>query len=168
MIAWVITLAMGEKNVNIEIDAALWQRVKARAVEIERPVKAVVANALRLLLASPVGGSVAAVTVEQPPAAERGAELSLHGIPAAVEEDPFGGVSAAQPRQTKDQLQALVDGVLAKDAGVLLPHQELARATVTDPAYVSARDQERQRRAAQDRLRMHPEDAPQADPEVDF
>ena len=144
-------MVVGEKNVNVEVDEALWGRVKALAAMSQRPVKKVVENALRLVLADR-DGSVGRVTPEEPPAAERGEPSALEALKRA------GLVTSGRAWLVEDPRHAL--DTVTRTEGDRGQREDLARAL--DP-----RETERRRRAAQDRLRTHPEDEV-ADPEVDF
>ncbi len=86
--------------------------------------------------------------------------------PREVRQRQTTALDAAGTKPTKDQLQALVDGVMTKPSGVVhdLREGESVHAAKGDVVrlVVDPRDAERRRRAAQDRLRTHPEDDSQA------
>lgn len=180
---------MSEKPVSVEVEETVWQRVKVRAASEKVPVKKLVDSALRLLLASPVlgTGSVAAERAEDPPPAadvrqRQTTALDLSGIP----NDGLGRTSGpddgyrGQPRtpMSPEDLKRLVKaktGLDVRTAREVQPNADgsVGVVEVTVPfvrsveSPVDPREAERARRAAQDRLRTHPEDDSQ-DPDLDF
>ena len=138
-------------KVLVEVEATLWARFRGRAVERGLKVPEAMGQALRGWL-SFEAGSVAAVTGGEPPAAERGDPSALEALKR------LGLVTSG--RAVLD-VTASADPTRGK-ATTEVFHPRGGGAYVPDP-----REVERRRRAAQDRLRTHPEDEV-ADPEVDF
>lgn len=85
MVPWCITLVVSSRNRNVEVDDELWLRVKALAVTLGRPMKAVVENGLRLVLASRDHGSVATSAARPAAAADAGFVQEM-GAPSAPNE----------------------------------------------------------------------------------
>jgi hypothetical protein len=142
-------------KVLVEVETALWGRVRARALEEGVKVEVVVGRALRGELAGFHGtGSVVAETGQrqQPPAAERGVAMST--TDATAFETLATGNAGRHP--TKDQLQALIDQV---------PAQRTVASSTAPVVVEDRRDAERRRVAAQDRLRTSPEDESQVAPD---
>ena len=151
-------------KVLVEVEATLWARFRGRAVERGLKVPEAMGQALRGWL-SFGDGSVGGVTAEQPPAAEV-RQRQTTALDAVGSTDPTRGKVTLESLKASGLVttgRALADGssfVRPLDTARMTP--DPAPAIVVDP-----REAERQRRAAQDRLRTHPEDEV-ADPEVDF
>ncbi len=153
-------------KVLVEVEPTLWMRVKARALECGVKLPEAVAQAFRGWL-SFEGGSVATVAGEQPPAAERGEpkDVDLGRRPAGLDRKPTMDdlrqmVNAKAPGTVLD-VTASTDPTRGKATVEHVPvnlGRYDAEAPISDADF---RERERRRRAAQDRLRTHPEDASQ-------
>jgi len=151
-------------QINVEIEPGLRERVKVRAVQEGVSLRQVVENALRLWLTSPVvgTGSVAAEPVEvAAPAAER-------GRPTIEDLKRAGLVTTgrALAEGTTVDVTASTDPTRGKATVEVAPvrGEEARRTSRTAYGEGGFNPTIQERRAAQDRLRTHPEDASQ-DPE---
>ena len=130
---------------SVEVDEALWLRVKGRAVSEARPLKAVVANALRMYLASTQDtGSVGAVTGGEPPAAERGvlgpcegcganARLQFTSDDVGLCGECFAAVPVTGPRAARPTLKDLTRLVAGKTGAAVGTGRELADGALPEP-----------------------------------
>lgn len=141
----------------MEVEPTLWGRVRARALEEGVKVEVVVGRALRGELAGRfVDGSVGCVTGGEPQAAERGAAMRTTDA-AAFQELSSGH---APVKLTVADLRRMVAEVAPGTTLDVTASADPTRGKAT-VEMGSPREAERRRRAAQDRLRTHPEDASQ-------